>query len=71
MVGSLKRDVLDPVNMFPRCLPLGQCGFLTVCPLGFRDRWAADEIAASIRDKGNGSRDMIGAVAKSELLVTQ
>ena len=63
---GLKRYVLENMDLFSRCLARKLLVYATGRPLGFRDRRAADAIAATAVARGNGFRDVVVAVVQSE-----
>jgi len=65
-VTDLKRYLLARLDVFASCLTEKLMVYATGRPLSFGDRLAAERIAKSAVERGDGFRDLIVAVVQSE-----
>ena len=65
-ITDLKRHLLAHMEVFATCLTEKLMVYATGRPLSFGDRLAAERIATSAVERGDGFRDLIVAVVQSE-----
>ena len=65
-ITDLKRHLLARMDVFASCLTEKLMVYATGRPLSFGDRLAAERIASSAVERGDGFRDLIVAVVQSE-----
>ena len=65
-ITDLKRYLLARLDVFAACLTEKLMVYATGRPLSFGDRLAAERIAKSAVERGDGFRDLIVEVARSE-----